>query len=410
MKIPFLDLASLHSEIDAELESVWERAKRSHQFVGGDAVAQFEAEWAAYCNASYCVGVSNGTAALELSLKALGVGPNDEVIIPANTFMATAAAAARIGALPVFVDVDPTTHLITADLVAEALTPRTAAVIVVHLFGSPADMDAINRVAQSAGIAVIEDAAQAHGALWKGRKAGSLSDAGCFSFYPSKNLGAFGDAGAVVTNDAALALRIRSMINHGRAADNPHLHELIGSNDRLDALQAAILSVKLRYLDRWNTARRRAADLYRAAFAGLPIEIVSSPAGAESSQHLMVVMCNDRDWLRKELANDGIATGIHYPIPCHRQPAFHTYSGRSLPVSERAAERLLSLPLFPHITEQQIARVADATRRALAGRHDRIWNVRRDKRKARMPVPSAARPGVIEPVMVQQPLALPEVG
>src|SRR5262249_55117468 len=206
-----------------------------------------------------CVGVGSGTAALELTLSALGLGRGDEVIVPANTFIATAAAVAAVGARVVFVDVDPSTLLITAEILKQAITGRTAAVIAVHLFGQPADMDSVARVASSAGIAVVEDAAQAHGACWRGKKAGSLSHAGCFSFYPAKNLGAFGDAGAVVTNDLALAERIRSLSNHGRSHENPYRHDLVGANHRLDALQAAILSVKLRRLDAWNTGRRRAA-------------------------------------------------------------------------------------------------------------------------------------------------------
>lgn len=366
MNIPFLDLTSLHAEIEAELDTVWESLKRSSQFVGGDMVDRFEAEWATYCNVEHCVGVSSGTAALELSLRALGIGAGDHVIVPANTFIATAAAVVAAGAEPVFVDVDPTTQLVTADLIGDALTTRTAAVIVVHLYGCPADMDAIGRVAHKAGIAVIEDAAQAHGARWNGKKAGGLGDAGCFSFYPGKNLGAFGDAGAVVTNDAVLAARVRAMMNHGRPPGNPHLHEVIGSNDRLDALQAAVLSIKLRHLEGWNAARARAVDLYRAGLRGLPIEMVAVPPHAASSYHLMVVMCDDRYRLQSRLAAEGIATGIHYPIPCHRQPAFRAKEAAPLPAVERAAERVLSLPLFPHITRMQIDGIVEAIRHSFA--------------------------------------------
>ena len=375
MRIPFLDLASLHSEIDAELDSAWARVKQSCQFVGGEEISRFETAWAEYCGVTHCVGVSNGTAALELSLKALGVGRGDEVIVPANTFIATAAAVARTGARPIFVDVHPSTHLVTAEIVEAALTPRTTAAIVVHLYGSPVDMDAINCVARKAKIAVIEDAAQAHGARWRGRKVGSLGNVGCFSFYPGKNLGAFGDAGAVVTNDTALVRRIRSMINHGRPCDNPHIHELIGSNDRLDALQAAVLSVKLRYLEHWNAKRKRAFEHYRAALAGLPIEIVSPLPEAESSHHLMVVMCKSRTLLQNHLSRQGIGTGIHYPIPCHHQPAFKRKKALSIPTVEDAAQKILSLPLFPHITEQQIAYVAEASRSIFESHGKRVWNV-----------------------------------
>jgi dTDP-4-amino-4,6-dideoxygalactose transaminase len=235
--IPFLDLAASNDEICEELDHAWHSVRRSGRFVGGEAVDRFEAQWAEYCGVDYCVGVSSGTAALELALRALGIGPENDVIVPANTFIATAAAVSAVGARPVFIDVDPATLLMTAAGLKEALTRRTAAVIVVHLYGQPADMDAINAVARAADIAVLEDAAQAHGANWQGRRAGALSDAGCFSFYPSKNLGAFGDAGAVVTSDPILASRIRSLSNHGRPLGAPHLHELIGST-RVDRRQS----------------------------------------------------------------------------------------------------------------------------------------------------------------------------
>jgi dTDP-4-amino-4,6-dideoxygalactose transaminase len=238
-------------------------------------------------------------------------------------------------------------------------------VVAVHLYGQPADMDAIGRVASAAGIAAIEDAAQAHGATWNGRRAGSLSHVGCFSFYPGKNLGALGDAGAVVTGDSALAERIRSASNHGRARNDPHRHELRGTNQRLDALQAAFLSVKLKRLDDWNAGRRRAAAGYEAALAGLPVEPVRTAAGACSSRHLAVIRTAHRDGLRRRLAAEGISTGIHYPVPCHRQPAFAAEGTPPLPVVERAAGRILSLPMYPHLTDADIRRVADAIARAL---------------------------------------------
>lgn len=365
MNIPFLDLDAMHDEVREELDEVWRRTSRSGHFVGGKAVENFEREWARYCDTEHCVGVANGTAALELALSALGIGPGDEVIVPANTFIATAAAVVSTGADVVFVDVDPATLLVTPDIVAQAITPRTAAVIVVHLYGQPADMDGIAAVASSAGIAIVEDAAQAHGALWKRRKAGGLSHIGCFSFYPGKNLGAFGDAGAVVTNDSVLAETIRRLSNHGRSSDDPYRHDIVGANQRLDALQAAILSVKLQHLDDWNAGRRRAAATYASALAGLPLRLVETAPGATSSYHLAVVQTPYRDELRRALTAEGISTGLHYPIPCHRQIAFSTASERSLPVVEAAAERILSLPMYPHLTDDQIGRVADVIARAL---------------------------------------------
>lgn len=368
MTIPFLDLQAMHRELEEQIDEAWSKVSSSAGFIGGEFVERFEAQWAEYCGVPHCVGVSSGTAALELCLSALQIGPGSEVIVPANTFVATAAAVVRAGARPVFIDVDPSTLLVTATGVEDAITSRTEAVIVVHLYGQPADMDAINQVATAAGIAVIEDAAQAHGATWNGKRTGSLSLAGCFSFYPGKNLGAFGDAGAVVSHDPALIDRIRCMSNHGRPKGHPHLHEMIGSTNRLDALQAAILLAKLEKLDAWNAERRRAARQYEKVLAGHPVEIVSTAARARSSHHLMVIQAPRRDELRQELAADGIATGIHYPIPCHRQQAFRTNGIPSLPVAERAADRILSLPMFPHLTEAQIAHVGNAIERTCSRR------------------------------------------
>jgi len=366
MTIPFFELASMHAEIRAELDRAWRGVSGSGAFIGGPYVERFEADWAAYCGTRHGVGVANGTAALQLTLEALGIGPGDEVVVPAATFVATAAAVAAAGARPVFVDVDPKTLLLTAGHLRTALTPRTAAVIPVHLYGQPADMDAIRRVADGAGIAVIEDAAQAHGARWRGARAGSLGHAACFSFYPGKNLGAFGDAGAVVTDDAGLAGRIRSLCNHGRAPDDRDRHDRCGRNDRLDGLQAAVLSVKLTRLEAWNAGRRRLAERYRHLLAGLPVEPVEVMPGAESSHHLVVVRPERRQAVRAALAAEGIGTAVHYPVPCHRQPAFAEPGTPRLPVAEDAAARVVSLPLFPHLADAAVDRVADALARALA--------------------------------------------
>lgn len=363
--VPFLDLAAMHAELIPELNTAWNHAVSTSGFIGGEPIGRFEEEWAAYCDTRHCVGLSNGTAALQLALAALGIRMGDEIIVPANTFVATVEAIEAVGATPVYIDVNPNTLLMTAGAVEAAITPRTAAVIAVHLFGQPVDMHAIARVAAKAGIAVIEDAAQAHGATWKGRRAGGLSTIGCFSFYPGKNLGAFGDAGAIVTNDGGLAERIRSMANHGRALNNPHQHDLVGNNYRLDTLQAAVLSIKLKHLDDWNALRRRAAACYEAALAPLPVEPVKIAPGAVSSYHLYVVRSQHRDDIRRALAAQNIATGIHYPTPCHLQPAFATKKRILLPVVEAAASQILSLPMYPHLSDAGIAQVATALKQVL---------------------------------------------
>lgn len=360
MTIPFLDLGAMHAEVAPQIEAAWREVSGSARFVGGPSVEDFEARWAAYCGTRHCVGVANGTAALELALTALGIGSGHEVIVPANTFIASAAAIAAAGATPVFADVDPSTLLLTAESIAPHLTSRTSAIMVVHLYGQPADMDAINALASRAGVCVIEDAAQAHGATWRGQRAGGLSTVGCFSFYPGKNLGAFGDAGAVVTNDATLAERIRQLANHGRCQDDPYRHDILGDNQRLDSLQAAILSAKLSRLDDWNAARRRIARLYARALKGLPVRLVSVAEGAVSSHHLAVVRTPERTGLKQALASAGIATGIHYPIPCHKQAPFLCNRREALPVSEQAAGEILSLPMYPHLTDGQVLLVAEA--------------------------------------------------
>lgn len=366
MSIPFLDLSPMHAELETELDEAWRRVSRSGKFIGGEFVDRFEDEWAAYCGTAHCVGLASGTMALQLGLSALGIGPGDEVIVAANTFFATAEAVLAVGAKPVFVDVDPSTLLMTAAAVEDAITQRTAAVVAVHLYGQPVDMDAVGRVASATGLAVIEDAAQAHGSTWLGKRAGSLSHVGCFSFYPGKNLGAFGDAGAVVTNDWALAERIRSLSNHGRTRDDHCRHECLGGTHRLDALQAAILSVKLGRLDAWNDGRRRVAAWYEQLLRELAIEPVHMAAGACSNCHLAVIQSQHRDHIRQRLRAESIATAIHYPIACHRQPALSSLNAPSLPIAERAADRVLSLPMAPHLTQAEVVRVAEAIDHALA--------------------------------------------
>ena len=360
MNIPFLELSAMHTELAPELDEAWRRISRSGQFIGGEFVERFELEWAEYCGTAYAVGLASGTAALQLGLTALGIGAGDEVIVPANSFFATVEAVLAICATPVLIDVDPSTLLVNATNVEGAITKRTAAVIVVHLYGQPANMDAIEKVARAAGLAIIEDAAQAHGATWRGRKAGSMSELGCFSFYPGKNLGAFGDAGAVTTNDPIVAERVRSLRNHGRSRHDHGRHDYVGGNHRLDELQAAVLSVKLRRLDAWNARRQRIARRYRSLLDDLPVELLEIAPDARSNHHLFVAQSDHRDYLRQRLHAEGIGTGIHYPIPCHRQPALSSIKTPYLPVTERAARRMLSLPMGPHLKQSDSIRVAEA--------------------------------------------------
>jgi dTDP-4-amino-4,6-dideoxygalactose transaminase len=355
-----------------QLQEGLTRALLEAQYIGGPAVEQFEHAWAACCGTEHAVGTANGTDALALILEALRLEPGAEVVVPSNTFIATAAAVVRAGATPRFADVDPDTLLLTPRTLEEALGPRTRAVVVVHLFGQMPDMDGLAAVAERAGILLLEDAAQAHLARWRDRPAGSFGVAASFSFYPGKNLGAFGDAGAVVTSEAMLADRVRALANHGRHRGAGHYHhELVGTNSRLDALQAIILSAKLARLEEWTRARVEHAGAYRQAFAGTPIRMVASHPSAHNVYHLAVVRVPHRDRVRAALADAGIETGIHYPVPCHLQPPLRRFATGPLPVCERAAGEVLSLPMFPSLQPGQIRRVCDvlldAVNRVVAG-------------------------------------------
>jgi dTDP-4-amino-4,6-dideoxygalactose transaminase len=371
-QVPFTDLTAMTREIRGAVEQGWARLLRSGRFIGGEPVEEFEQAWAGYCGVPHAVGVANGTDALRLVLSALGIGAGDEVIVPANTFVATAEAVHLAGATPRFADVDPRTLLLTPGQLGAAVTGRTRAVIVVHLYGQMPDMDALGRAATRAGLVIIEDAAQAHGATWRGRRAGSVGTAGCFSFYPGKNLGAFGDAGAVVTADAGLARRIRCLRDHGRAAGSHYRHELIGTNSRLDALQAVVLTAKLARLDTWTEARRSVMARYRAAFAAGSVRVVEELPGSRGAYHLAVVRVPDRARVERQLTAMGIQTGIHYPVPCHRQSPYLRFADRRLPVAETAAGEILSLPIFPHMTDGQVARVCDAVREAAMEKGARV--------------------------------------
>jgi dTDP-4-amino-4,6-dideoxygalactose transaminase len=358
-QIPFLDLGAMSDEVRDEVLAAWEQLTKTNQFVGGEAVTQFEEEWAAFCGTRFAVGVANGTDALHLAMRALDIGPGDEVVVPANTFVATVEAIVLAGARPRFVDVDPATLLLTAEGLEEALTPATKAVAVVHLYGQMPDMDAIGAVAERHRLLVIEDAAQAQGATWQGRRAGSFGAVGCFSFYPGKNLGAFGDAGAVVTSDPAVDDRIRSLRDHGRAGAGHYQHDGFGMNSRLDAVQAVVLSAKLRRLEAWNASRRELYARYRELLDPSVATLVAEAPGSVGSLHLAVARVGERDRVREELAAAGIATGIHYPTPCHLMPAYREYADGPLPVAEATAGELLSLPMSPHLSASDVARVCE---------------------------------------------------
>jgi dTDP-4-amino-4,6-dideoxygalactose transaminase len=369
--IRFLDLGPTTAEVASEVVAGWEDVLRTNRFVGGPLVESFEQGWAEYCGTTHAIGVANGTDALHVALRALGIGQGDEVVLPANTFVATAEAVVLAGAVPRFADVDPDTLLLTPDGLRAAVTPATSAVIVVHLYGQMADMDALARTAAELDVELIEDAAQAQGARWRGIPAGAWGRVGCFSFYPGKNLGAFGDAGAVVTFDDDVAERVRSMRDHGRAGGGWYQHDRFGLNSRLDALQAVVLTAKLARLDGWNAQRRELVDHYRRCIDPDSAQLVAVAPEAEAVHHLAVAQVQDRDQVRDALLARGIETGIHYPTPCHRLPPYAGFFGNgALPVTEAAAERIVSLPLHPHMTTAQVERVAaelnDAAKRVAA--------------------------------------------
>ncbi len=345
-----------------------ERIASAGAFSLGDDLAAFEAEFAQFCATAHCVGVANGTVAIELALRACGAGPGREVVTAGHTFVATVEAIAATGATPVLVDIDPATRCLDPAALAGVLGPRTAAVVAVHLYGRPADMAAIEDACAPLGVAIVEDAAQAHGALLGGRRTGALGTAGCFSFYPTKNLAAMGDGGAVVTDDAELAAHVRSLRHHGCAPGDANVHEHAGGTERLDNLQAALLRLRLPQLNRDNAERRALAARYHERLAGLDLDLPPADApGMTSVSHLFVVETDARDALRARLHKRGIATGIHYPTPVHLQPAWrHLGPGPGdLPGCERIARRALSLPLFPGMRPDEVDRVCAAVEGAL---------------------------------------------
>ena len=368
--VPFQDLPLQVRLLRNQIDPALDRVLKHGQFILGEEVTEFEQAWAKFCRVSHAIGVGSGTDALQLILRALKIGPADEVITVANTFIATAEAISYTGARPVLVDCDSTYHLVDVEAVAAAITPRTRAIIPVHLYGQPANMEALETLAARHGVPLIEDAAQAHGAaLRDGRPCGSIGLASGFSFYPGKNLGAFGDGGAVTTSDDELSRQIRLLRNWGSVVK--YHHEVQGYNSRLDAIQAAILTVKLGYLSRWNEQRRTIAGWYRERLSGVTQIILPSEAPWTSRHvyHLFVVQIDafDRDRLAEALRRDGIQTVVHYPVPIHLQRAYTElgYTRGAFPTAEAAAQRILSLPMFPEMTVEQCDRVCDSIRRAL---------------------------------------------
>lgn len=360
MQIPFVSLQGQYEQIADEVRAAIDDVFRRSHFVLGEHVRLFEEELAASCGAAYGVGVGSGTEALHLALRAVGVKPGDEVITVGNVWVPTACAIAAAGAVPVFVDVDPDTCNMAVEAVGARITARTAAIVPVHLYGQTVDMDPLLAVARAAGVPVVEDACQAHGSEYKGRRAGALGDAACFSFYPTKNLGAYGDGGAVVTRDEGLARAVRTLRNYGEG-DRRYRSEVVGVNSRLDELQAAVLRAKLPRLDAWNAARRAHAALYRDRLAGADVVIPTEREWARSNYHLFVVRSKHRDELAAWLGQHGVGTAVHYPVPVHLQPAF-AHLGQaegSLPETERACREVLSLPIFPELRPAQIERVAE---------------------------------------------------
>jgi dTDP-4-amino-4,6-dideoxygalactose transaminase len=359
--IPLVDLKTQYDSIRGEIDAAIASVINQTAFIGGAFVKQFEEEFAGYCGVKHCVAVANGTDALFIALKALGVGPGDEVITVANTFVATSEAIKMAGAKVVFVDIDPRTYLIDVNLIEEKITPRTKAIIPVHLYGQPADMDSIRAIARKHKLAIVGDAAQAHGAKDKGVPIARLADITCFSFYPGKNLGAYGDGGALVTDNEAWAASARMFANHGRT--KKYDHDLEGVNSRLDGLQAAVLSVKLRYIEKWTESRRRIANLYNEALKRLNVFTPQERANVRAVYHLYVVRVPalKRDNLQEHLATKGISTGIHYPIALPYLNAYKSlgHTERDFPESLKASGQILSLPIFPELPDDHVQYVAE---------------------------------------------------
>jgi dTDP-4-amino-4,6-dideoxygalactose transaminase len=366
MRVPFVDLKAQYRSISGDVKQAIDGVIERTAFILGDDVAGFEAEFAAYLGVKHAVGVGSGLAALEMALRAYGIGAGDEVITTANTFIATVLAIMAAGARPVLVDVDPATYNMDPAALEAAITPRTRAVMPVHLYGQPADLESIGAIARSHRLLVIEDTAQAHGAFYRGKRAGSFGDAAGFSFYPAKNLGCYGDGGMVVTNDPGVAETIRQLRNYGQRAK--YYHEVKGSNSRLDTIQAAVLRVKLPHLDEWNARRRRNAKAYNELLAGLPAVCPAITPGGDHVYHLYIVQVENRAAVQAALSSRGVDSGIHYPVPVHEQKACIDlgYRRGDFPVTEALADRILSLPMFAELTLEQIEYVADSLKHAIS--------------------------------------------
>ncbi len=368
VNVPFLDLKAQYAEISLEIGEALQKVLDNTAFAGGPFVSEFERSFAAYCRTEYVIGVGSGTEALWLALLAADVGPGDEVITVPNTFIATTEAISYCGAEPVFVDVDPETYTMDPALVEAAITAKTKAIIPVHLYGQMADMDPIMETARRHNLMVIEDAAQAHGAHYKEKPAGSIGDMGCFSFYPGKNLGAYGEAGAVTTSDAHLAEKINRLRDHGQ--DRKYYHQVVGWNGRMDGFQGAVLNVKMDHIEKWTEKRREHAELYRSLLGGIDgVTLCREASYARHVYHIYGIWVKDRDALQKALAEKNISCGIHYPVPIHLQEAYSSMNlGKgSFPVAEKCAEEELSLPMFAELSEEQIRYTAEEIRKYYAG-------------------------------------------
>jgi dTDP-4-amino-4,6-dideoxygalactose transaminase len=356
-EIPFFDLKRQRKNIRVEVDTAIYDVLENTAFSGGDFSEKFEKEFAQYCNTAYARGVDNGTSAIHLALRALGIGPGDEVIVPAHTFIASAWGISYVGATPVFVDSLPDTWEVDPAAVEKAITPKTRAIVAVHLYGVPADLSALTKIATAHNIPLIEDCAQAHGALYEGKKVGSIGTVGCFSFYPSKNLGAYGEAGGLTTNDEHIATKVAMMRSHG--AKVRYEHEMLGYNMRLDGIQGAVLSVKLKYLDAWNARKSIIVDAYRSGIKNSKVKLQAVTPNSTPAYHLFVVTVDDRQKFINHLKSQGVGTALHYPIPCHLQKAYEPLGHKKgdLPVAEYIAEHCVSLPLFPEMTDEEVAHI-----------------------------------------------------
>jgi dTDP-4-amino-4,6-dideoxygalactose transaminase len=361
--IPFVDLKPIHEPLKKSFQTVLDNCLTASDFVTGAMVSKFEGEFASYCNTKHCVGVSSGTAALFLSLKALGIQEGDEVIVPSHTFIATAMAVSQCGAIPIFVDVNESSWNITWDNILPKINSKTKAIIVVHIYGNPVDIAKIVIESKKIKLPVIEDAAQAHGAIYQNQKIGSLADIACFSFYPSKNLGALGEGGAITTNNENLAHKISQLRDYGRS--DKYKHDFVGYNLRLQGVQAGFLSVKLPHLDLWNEERRQWMEIYRKELQDTSVQFQSISSDSKNVYHLGVIQVKNREQVTKQLQEEKIGFGVHYPIPCHKQEAYPNDNQLILPVSEKLAQTVISLPLYVGMKKEDVVQICETIKKSL---------------------------------------------